>query len=58
MHGLALRHAAVLSPLPRWRLPAAAFMLGAAFAAALNEEGRAMGWDQALELAMSKTPSG
>jgi hypothetical protein len=34
MHGLALRHAAPLWPLPRWRLAAAVLILGAAFAGA------------------------
>jgi predicted ATPase len=47
--------------LETWRerdLGAARDRLGEARAAALYREGRAMGWDQALELAMSKTPNG
>ena len=47
--------------LETWRerdLGAARARLGEARAAALYEEGRAMGWDQALELALGKTPSG
>ncbi len=47
--------------LETWRerdLGAARDRLGEARAAALHEEGRAMGWDEALELVTSKTPSG
>jgi predicted ATPase len=47
--------------LETWRkrdLGAARARLGEARAAAFYEEGRAMGWDQALELAMSNTRSG
>lgn len=47
--------------LETWRerdLGAARARLGEARATALYEEGRAMGWDQALELAMTKTPNG
>ena len=34
MHGLALRHVALASPPPRWRLAAAVLILGAEFAGA------------------------
>jgi tetratricopeptide (TPR) repeat protein len=46
--------------LETWRerdLGAARARLGEARAAALYEEGRAMGWDRALKLALGKTPS-
>ena len=46
--------------LETWRerdLGAARVRLGEARAAALYEEGRAMGWDKALELAQGETPS-
>ncbi|HLX33464.1 MAG TPA: adenylate/guanylate cyclase domain-containing protein [Gaiellaceae bacterium] len=46
--------------LETWRerdLGAARARLGEARATALYEEGRAMGWDEALELALGKTPS-